>query len=252
MEFSTIELPKGTTMFRAAPFMGLHPGNGTASATKHNYAWFGPAREDVAPYDLSIQPHLGNTISIIREYNVTTALKLINLGDVNTIRKLNAEMRKLDFGNMSKSFVINNGKVKRVSGTNQFQNNKKTANQLRSFLLLKYPNVHGWFHPEMEKPSGGYQKAEFMVFSPTRGRVKGKAAQGSGIPSPIRHPLQNSSRASPRAHRASPRASPRARGASPRVPRASPLASPRADGAPPRRTPGISKRGVRRRVLLLR
>jgi hypothetical protein len=229
MNFSTIELPPGSAMWRAAPYMGLHPGNGTASATKHSYAWFGPAREDVAPYALRIQPHLGNKISIIREYNVTRPLKLINLGDVNTVRKLSNKMQTNGFGNVSNSFVIENGKVKRVNGTNQFQSNKKTANKLRSFLLVQDPNVHGWFHPEMEKPRGGYQKAEFMVFSPTRGGVKGKGAQGSGIPSPIRH-LQNS-------RRASPRASPRARGASPRAPRASPRqASPRARGASPRQS----------------
>ena len=234
----TIELPKGASMYRAAPYIHFNPGNGKSSATKSYRAWFGPAREDVTPYDLRIQPHLGNKISIIREYNVTKPLKFINLGDVNTVQNLSKKI------NISNSFVIENGKVKRVSGTNQFQSNKKTANRLRSFLLVQYPNVHGWFQPEMQKPSGGIQKAEFMVFSPNRSGVKGKGAQGSGIPSPIRP--QNSRRASPRASPRAPRASPRQ--ASPRA-GASPRQASRSYGAPPLATPASGS--VKRRKLNL-
>ena len=190
MTFRTSRLNQGATIYRAAPTIGLQRGNGTATSTKHNFAWFSTSREGAEPYEI-IQPHLNNAIiSSIREYTTLQPLTFLNLNNAKTIEILNQNMTKSKLGNMKQSFKIDSGKVKRVSEKNQFNRNKNTANRLRTFLLLHHPQISGWRHGKMERPGGGYQLEEVVVFTPAKS-VIGKAAQGSGVPSPLR-PVPNS------------------------------------------------------------
>lgn len=190
MAFKTVQLNQGTTIHRAAPNIGLQRGNGTATSTKHNFSWFATSRAGAEPYVI-IQPHLNNKImSRIREYEIMQPLLFLNLNNASTIQKLDRNMKDASLGNMKLSFQIgNNGQVKRVSEINQLNRNKKTANRLRTFLLLYHPEISGWHHGKMERPDGGYQSGEVVVFTPTKS-VIGKAARGSGVPSPVSNSRQ--------------------------------------------------------------
>lgn len=123
---------------------------------------------------------------------------------------LQHHVRKQKLGNMKLSFKIGtNGQVKRVSGNNQFKQNKNTANRLRTFLLFDHPEIGGWHHSKMERLGGGYQSGEVVVFTPTKS-VMGKAARGSGVPSPLkpvsnsRQPLASVSSSQPSPHQGGP------------------------------------------------
>lgn len=175
-------LNKGTTIHRAAPYIGLQKGNGKATSTNHNFAWFVTSKEGAEPYVI-VQDHLNNTrMSRIFNYEVLKNLSFIDLSNAKTLRKLNADMTRHGYGNMLGSFIINNGQVKRVSGVNQFARNKNTANRLRTFLLKYHPDISGWRHGNMERPRGGFQGGEILMFTPSK-RVEAPAARGSVAPS---------------------------------------------------------------------
>ncbi len=133
------------------------------------------------PYAI-VQPHLNKQkTSIVRPYILGRNLKLLNLDNVNTVQKLQKEGV-----NMQHSFIINNGKVKRVTSYNQLLLDRQTANTLRSFLLNYYPSVNGWYHSEMNRfikntGGGGTQGEEVLVYSPIERHVRGRAAQGSPL-----------------------------------------------------------------------
>jgi hypothetical protein len=182
-EIKTLE--KDTTIYRAAPYIGLQRGNGKATSTNHNFAWFATLEAGAEPYVI-IQDHLNSKkMSRIFKYELLQNLSFIDLSNANTLRKLNSDMRYHGYGPMlGSSFIIENGKVKRVSGDNQLSRNKNTANRLRTFLLKHHKNISGWRHGKMERAGGGSQGEEILMFTPPR-RVKAPAAQGSAAPSPL-------------------------------------------------------------------
>jgi hypothetical protein len=192
-----ISIAGGKTLWRAAPNIGL----------RNNFTWFALSQEEAEPY--------AKTTTTIREYNTLKPLKLIDLNNIVTVKKL----RHI----LNKSFVINNNKVKRITkpnGINQLKENIETAKSLQTYLLQSHQNINGWYHSRMERPGGGHQLAEILVFKP-HSKIRGKAAQPptsanpsakpSAKPSPKR--TETPPRVPPRAsHQASPRASPRANG----------------------------------------
>lgn len=205
-------LIQGTIIHRAAPYIGLQKGNGKATSTNHNFAWFAKSKAGAEPYVI-IQDHLNsNRMSRIFEYKLSENLSFIDLSNANTLRKLNSDMQKARYGTMlGLSFIIDKGQVKRVSGDNQLSRNKNTANRLRTFLLKYHPDISGWRHGKMERAGGGSQEEEILMFTPPR-RVRAPAAQGSAEPSPLGSHQQGSLGPSPRGQkRSSPRGQKRSR-----------------------------------------
>ena len=41
---------EGTIIYRSAPFIGLQKGNGKATSTNHNFAWFAPSEAEEEHY----------------------------------------------------------------------------------------------------------------------------------------------------------------------------------------------------------
>jgi len=232
MNYKINKLNEGTIIYRAAPFINVEKGNGKATSTNHNFAWYASSEAGAEPY-VMIQPHLNNqTMSRIFKYEILKPLLLIDLSNAPTIQKLDRNMTYANLGNMSQSFITgNNGRVKRVSGENQLSRNKNTANRLRSFLLKHHPHISGWRHGKMERTRGGSQGEEILMFTPTK-HVRAPAARGSAAPSPRR---ANSRR--PLAPIPNPRPSP---------PQAGPSSS-RQAGPSPRPSP-VGSKGKKRQL----
>jgi len=189
--YKITELNKGTMIYRAAPFISLQIGNGKATKTLKNFAWFAPSEAAAKPYELIIQDHLNTHIfSRIHKYIVSQPLSLIDLSNANTFRKLNHDMKESGYDGLGSSFIIKNGQVKRVTQENQLKRNIKTANELRSFLRNHHPSIYGWRHDEMQRPNGGSQGPEILIFE-AENHVSAPAAQGSVAASPVK-PQQRS------------------------------------------------------------
>ena len=185
-------VPAGTVLHRASPYVSVRKRHANGSYKRNNgggnnsMVWFSDSWNGAQPY-VRVQSHLHPTRqSVARQYAMDDTLRFLKFNNPSVIRKLQQLIP-----DVNKSFVMNESRVKRVTGNitgnNQLKTNLNTARALRKAMINNpqmFNRINGWYHGNMNKfkaIGSNKQGPEFLVFNPDR---RGIRPMSTGLTSP--------------------------------------------------------------------